>query len=152
MAVDYSKFDKMMDVEGLKKDVVEAKENSGNFKEATPGVYEVSIEKMELVESKTSGNPMVSIWFKILEGEFKNTRIFMNQVVTSGLQIHIMNNFLKSLGTEIDVEFENFVQYGNMILDIHEEVEKNFEYALNYGEDKNGYKTFKIEEVYELED
>lgn len=66
MAIDYSKFDKQVDVEGLKKDVKEAQENggSGDYKEVPFGDYEVSVDKMELSESK-KGDPMVSIWFKI---------------------------------------------------------------------------------------
>ncbi len=148
MAVDYSKFDKKVDVAGLKQDVADAKENSGNFKEVPHGNYEVSIEKLELAESK-KGDPMVSIWFKILDGEFKNSRIFMNQVVTQGFQIHIVNEFLESLETGVEVLFENFSQYGNMMLNIHEEIEKQkLEYGLKYGENK-GFNTFEITDVFE---
>ena len=76
MSTDYSKFDKLVDIEGLKKDVAEAKENGrGEYKEVPKGTYEVKIDKMELVESK-KGDPMVSIWFKILSGEYKNSLIF----------------------------------------------------------------------------
>ena len=150
MAIDYSKFDKMVDVEGLKKDVAAAEEGQGEYKEVPLGTYEVAIDKLELVESK-KGDPMVSCWFKIIEGEYKGSRIFMNQVVTQGFQIHIVDEFLESLNSGIDVHFDSFSQYGQMLLDIHEAIDNNFEYALEYGESK-GFNTFKIVEVYELED
>lgn len=147
MAIDFSKFDKKIDLEGLKKDIAESAD--GDYKEVPHGTYEVAITKLELAESK-KGDPMVKIWFKILEGEYKGSLIFMNQVVTQGFQLHIIDEFLRSLGTDVDVHFESYSQYADMILDVFEAVDGNFEYALDYGE-KNGFSTFKIKEVFELE-
>lgn len=151
--MDFSKFDKAMDLEGLKKDVAEAKENggTGEYKEVPVGKYEVSVHKMELTESK-KGDPMVSIWFKILEGEYKNSYLFFNQVITQGFQIHIVNELLRSMvEADTDVTFESYSQYAQMLMDIHEMIDGNLEFAINYGENKQGYKTFKIEEVYVCE-
>lgn len=149
MAVDFSKFDKAVDLDGLKKDVEGAKENTGNFKEVPLGIYEVAVDKMELTESKKH-DPMVSIWFKIINGEFKNSRIFFNQVITQGFQIHIVNELLRSMDTGIDVDFESYSQYGQLLMDVHEAVDKQLEFAIEYGENK-GFKTFKITEVFEVE-
>ncbi|MDW0084909.1 DUF669 domain-containing protein [Clostridioides difficile] len=55
--MDFSKFDKAIDVKGLKEDIKEASENSGKFKDVPHGTYEVEINKMELSESK-KGDPM----------------------------------------------------------------------------------------------
>lgn len=150
--MDFSKFDKSVDIEGLKHDVQEAQENggTGEYKEVPVGTYEVSIDKMELVESK-KGDPMVSIWFKILNGEYKNSRLFFNQVITKGFQIHIVNEFLRSLDSGVEVEFESYSQYAKLLLDIHEAIDGSLEYALNYGENKQGFKIYEIEEVYEVE-
>lgn len=52
--------------------------NSGDYDEVPVGTYEVKIDKMEAKKSK-SGNPMVSIWFKILEGQYKNSLIFLQR-------------------------------------------------------------------------
>lgn len=151
MAIDFSKFDKKVDLEGLKNDILDAEENnSGDFKEVPEGKYEVAITKLELGESK-KGDPMVKVWFKIISGEFKNSLIFMNQVVTQGFQIHIVDEFLKSLETDIEVVFESYSQYGELLMDIFEAVEGNFEYALDYGTNDKGFNTYKIEEVFELE-
>ena len=146
----WDKFDQEIDVEGLAKDVEEAAENGGAYKEVPHGTYEVAVDKMELTASK-AGDPMVSIWFKILNGEYKGSRIFMNQVVTQGFQIHICNEFLRSLGTEQNVEFKSYKQYANLLMDIFEDIDGNLEYALNYAEGKKGFSTYDIEEVYEID-
>lgn len=147
MAIDFSKFDKKFDLEGLKHDI----EDSGNndFKEVPHGTYEVEINKLELGESK-KGDPMIKCWFKVLEGEYKGSLIFMNQVMTKGFQLHIVDEFLRSLGTTVEVKFESFAQYAEMIADVYEAVAGNLEFALKYGERK-GFNTFEIDEVFERE-
>jgi hypothetical protein len=146
----WDKFDKEINVEGLAADVKDAAENGASFKEVPHGSYEVSIDKMELTASK-AGDPMVSIWFKVLTGDFKGSRIFLNQVVTQGFQIHIVDEFLRSLDTGIDIEFKTYKQYGNLLMDVMEAVDGKLEYALEYGEGKKGFSTYKITEVFEVE-
>lgn len=149
MAIDFSKFDKQVDLEGLKKDIEDSANN--DFKEVPHGKYEVAITKLELSESK-KGDPMVKVWFKIVsDGEFKNSLIFMNQVITKGFQIHIMDDFLRSLGTDIDVHFESYSQYNELLMDVFEAIEGNFEYALNYSDNK-GFDKFEIEDIFELDE
>lgn len=148
MAIDFSKFDKQVDLEGIKKDIEESADN--DFKEVPAGTYEVAITKLELSESKKH-DPMVKIWFKILEGEYKNSIIFMNQVVTQGFQIHIVNDFLRSLETDIDIEFTSYAQYYQLLLDVFEAINGNYEYALKYGENDKGFNTYEIDEVFEVE-
>lgn len=148
--MDFSKFNQAFDLNALKNDIAEAAENGGgNFKEVPTGKYEVKIDKMELTESK-KGDPMVSVWFKVLAGEYEGSRIFMNQVVNQGFQIHIVNTFLRSLDTGIEIGFDDFEQYGNLLLDVMEKIdEQKLEFALDYGETSKGFKTFEITEVYE---
>lgn len=146
--MDFSKFDKIVDLNGLQNDIKEAEEHQGDFDEVPVGTYEVKIDKMELTESK-KGDPMFSCWFKVVS-EYQNGRlIFMNQLITQGFQIHIVNEFLRSLDTGVDVHFESFQQYGNLIFDIKEKIETaKLEYALEYGKKKD-FPTFKITEVLE---
>ena len=76
----------------------------------------------------------------------------MNQVITQAFQIHIANEFLRSLDTGIDVHFDGkYSHYNNTILDIFEEVNGKLEYELDYGENRKGYNTFKITSVFEVE-
>lgn len=154
----FEKWDNAVDMEGLQKDIQEAEQNGGgDYKDVPHGKYEVAIEKMELKASKSKGDPMVSVWMKIVgDCEFKGSLIFMNQVITQGFQIHLANEFLRSLIQDCtdapEVEFKSYAQYANLIMDIHEMIADSFEYALDYGVTKKGFDTFKIEEVYPLED
>lgn len=156
--MDFAKFDSMVDLDGLKADIAAA--SSGNEtrerKEVPHGTYEVAIEKLELTTTKTSGKPMLSVWFRVLsEGEYNNQMIFMNQVVTQGFQLHIADEFLKSLVADApdapEVTFESYSQYAQLIMDVAEFIDGKFEYALDYGENAKGYDTFEITEVFELE-
>ena len=106
MANIWDEFDKAIDTEGLAKDVADAAENGGR-RDVPHDTYEIAVQKLELTKSK-KGDPMVTCWMKIVEGEYKGSLIFMNQVVTQGFQIHIVNEFVRSLISEmadpIDVE------------------------------------------------
>lgn len=149
--MDFSKFDKQVDLEGLKQDIMDAEENGGgDFKEVPHGKYEVAITKLEPTESK-KGDPMVSVWFKVTNGDYKGSLIFMNQVITQGFQIHISDEFLRSLETTVDVQFESYSQYAEMLADIFEEIEDKVEFVLDYGENKKGYNTFEIIDSFEVE-
>ena len=109
---------------------------------------------MELKASK-KGDPMVSIWFKVVDGPHKNGIIFLNQVVTQGFQIHIVNELLRKMVSEVElnrpeVEFKNYKQYGNLILDVFE-ITDGFEYGLKYTKGKNDFSNYEITEVFTLE-
>ena len=145
---DFSKFDSQVDIAGLKNDVAEAATNGGgDFKEVPLGAYEVKIKKLELKLSK-KGDPMVSCWMQILEGDYKGQLLFMNQVVTKGFQIHIVDEFLRSLESGELICFESYSQYAQLLMDVAEAIDGKKEYALEYGE-KNGFNTFKITEVFD---
>ena len=146
----FAKFDKQFDVKGLKEDLKSVSTNTADYKEVPFGTYEVAIEKLELVESK-SGKPMVSCWMRVLEGEYKNSMLFMNQVIHAAFGLHMANEFLRSLGTALEVTFDNFSQYHNLLLNIHEAIDGNFEYAVEYGETSKGFSTFKITDVFEVQ-
>lgn len=144
---DFSKWDNQIDLEGMKHDIQDAATNGGgDFKEVPLGTYEIKIKKLELKASK-KGDPMVSCWMQILEGEYKSSMLFMNQVITRGFQIHIVNEFLRSLASGLEITFESYSQYSQLLMDIAEAIDGKHEYALEYGE-KNGFNTFKITEVF----
>ena len=150
MAIDFKKFDEATDLKALKADIKEMQENSSSqYKDVPLGEYEVKIEKLELIENKNH-NPMLICWFKILEGEHKNSLIFMNQVITKAFQIHIACEFLRSIAPDTKVEFESYEQFNDLILDIAEEIDGNFEYVLNYDENNKGYHTFEITDVFDV--
>lgn len=150
--MDFAKFNKNVDLAALKKGVDECAANITDFEEVPFGKYEVKLEKLELVECKSEANkgqPMLSAWFKVIEGTQKNRLIFMNQLVNGDFKIHIANEFLRSLDSGVDVTFDDYVQFGNMLMDIFEASEKTG-FVLDYYQNNKGYKGYKIIEVFDI--
>lgn len=146
----WDEFDKQIDTKSLAEEV----KNSGDapvYKDVPEGQYEVQIEKMELVKSKQGGKPMASVWFKIIsDGEFKGSRMFMNQILEQPFQIHNFNEFMRSLGTDLEITFESYKQYGNLMMDVHEAISGHLEYAVNFSKNNKGYPVYEIEEIFEV--
>lgn len=148
MTTIYEKWDKQTDLDGLYEDIDNASKNKNEYEEVPHGTYDVFIEKMELKETK-KGDPMVSIWFKILNGKFENSIIFYNQVITKGVQIHIANELLRSLETSVNVEFKSYSQYAALLNDILEACdEEDLTFTLKYGKNKSGYNTYEILDIF----
>ena len=152
--MDFSKFDKNVDIEGLKKDVKEAEKNqpSGDYPEIPKGRYEVEI-KLEMKETKKDPRPMVSVDAKILEGEFKKSHLFMNRVIygtkNDANMINSIVGWLKKLGTDIEIEFEGYGPFADLVMDIAEAIDGKFEYLIEY--DPKAFNTISILEVFEVE-
>lgn len=147
----FDKWNKAIDVEGLAKDTkeVEANGGTGDYAEVPVGTYEVKIEKMELKES-SKGDPMFSAWFRILQGQYENQLLFMNAVITQGFQIGNVNRFLRSLDAVEEVEFKDYAQYNDLIMDIMEAIdEAGLEYLLEYKKNKKDFPIYTVKEVYE---
>ena len=145
------KWDKSVDTEGLANDVAEAEKNggTGDYPEVPVGQYEIKIEKMELKES-SKGDPMFSAWFRILSGDYENQLLFMNSVITQGFQIGNVNRFLRSLDAVEDVEFKNYAQYNNLIMDIMEAIDDmGLEYLIEYKKGKKDFPVYTIKDVFE---
>jgi hypothetical protein len=146
----WDKFDKQYNTEELAKEVKEQKENGGNFTPVPFGSYEVAVTKMELTESKAH-DPMVTIWFKVLNDEHKGSLIFYNQVITQAFQIHLVNELLRAMDTDLDIEFVTYKQYAQLLMDVHEAIDGKLEFGLEYGEGKKGFGTYEITDVFEIE-
>lgn len=147
----FDKWNKTIDTEGLRKDVKEASENKGgNYVEVPANdTYEVKLAKAEVRPTK-NGDPMATLQFKVQAGDYKGNSIFMNQVITQGFQIHIMDEFLSSLDTGVEIEFVDYTQYNDLLMDIVEACEEqNLAFALEYGVNNKGYNTYKIVEIFE---
>ena len=155
----FDKYASKINAEELAASQKEINQNAsggGNYPEVPVGKYEVKVEKMEAKMSK-GGNPMVSIWFKILTGDFKDSFIFYNGVFHEDWMRHRVVDFLSALldddkhKAEINLILKdsNIKEINNFIMDIHENIDGTFEYLLDYGMSK-GYNTYTIEEVYEV--
>ena len=144
----FDKWNKNVDADFLKDVDAQERGEGGSFKEVPYGTYEVKILKMEVKESK-NGDPMLQVRFRILNGSEKGNSILMNQVIQQPFQIHLANDFLRSLDTDVEVKFKDYAQYNDMVLDVMEAIDADgLEYALEYGQNDKGYNTFKITEVF----
>lgn len=146
----FDKWNKAVDLDGIKKDIASAAEGNGEYVDVPVGTYEVKLAKAELKASKTSRNPMVSMQFKVIAGDYKGQSIFMNQIVTQGFQLNIVNTLLRSMGTDIEIEFVDYKQYADMLMDVAEACE-GLEFVLKYTENAKGYKNYEILEVFDIE-
>ena len=147
----FEKWNKAVDLNGLKNDIEGASQNKGgNYVEVPVGTHEVKLVKGEVKATK-NGDPMVSLWFEVLAGEYKGQKIFFNQVITQGFQIHIVDDFLKSIDSGVDVHFEDYAQYNDMIMDVVEACDGVLEFALEYGVNNKGFNTYKITDIFEVE-
>lgn len=152
----FEKFNEMFDVAGLKKDIADAaSSNPVERKEVPFGDYEVKIAKLELGKHEFDDDykdmPEAHVWFKIIgDGEYSGQMLFMNKRLVSlknpsatGFIMRKFNEFLESLESGFIVEFENFVQYKNLIDSIFDAIDGRGEYQLSYFENK-GYKDYRI--------
>lgn len=146
--MDFAKFDEMFDLAGLKADIQAASERNTERVEVPDGQYECGIEKMELKESKT-GKPMVSIWFRIIAGDFKNSMLFMNQTIHTGFGLHTAKKMLSDMDTGLVIDFQSFSQFANLIESVGEAIKtQELEYAVKYTTTRNDFKNFEIVEVF----
>lgn len=84
-----NKFDNMYDINELVQECDQmATQDAGDFDNLPDGEYEVKCVKCELTESKSSGKPMVAIWYKVLVGELKDRLIFNYNVVDEPKKIY----------------------------------------------------------------
>lgn len=149
----FDKWNKAIDTAGLAEDTKEVEQNggSGEYDEVPVGTYEIKVEKMELKES-SKGDPMFSAWFRILNGKYENQLLFMNQVITQGFQIGIVNKFLRSLdAVSQEIEFKDYGQYNDLILDVAEAVDGKLEFLIEYKKSKKDFPIYTVKEVYEVE-
>jgi len=84
-AIDLSQFDD--EFQG------EQPEERGDFESVPDGKYQVTVEKVELTEAQTSGNPMLKWTLRVIAPKFINRLMWRNSVIT--------HNTLKYLKTDL---------------------------------------------------
>lgn len=145
----FDKFNKSVDLKGLKADLKDVQENGVSFEDVPLGKYEVAVDKMEVKATKNGDKLMLAVVFKIVAGKQKGRLIFMNQVITTGFGLHNANELLRSLKSGVEIVFDDYNQYAELVEDVLDEIKDNLEYELDYNENDKGYKTFEITDVFE---
>lgn len=151
--MDFSKFDTLINQDELAKQLEEAKNNPQQTdKEVPEGSYTVKIEKMELGATK-DGRPMFKVQCRILEGEFKKWCLFMNRVIygtkNDANMIQSVIGWLEKLEPSVDVEFKNYSQFADLVLDIFEEVADAVELDVHY--DPDAFNSISISDVFDAQ-
>lgn len=144
----FEKFDSMFDIDAMNEEFKDAADRNTERVEVPDGQYECKIEKMELRESK-SGNPMVSIWFRIVAGDFKNSVLFMHQTINRSFGLHKVKTMLHAMDTGLEIVFHSFGELAALLEDQMKAIdEQGLEYAINYTTAKNDFKNFEITDVF----
>lgn len=162
--MDFSKFDELVNYDELREGIKEAQENggTGDYPEVEKGEYIVTLEKLEVGEcgpnAKIPGAPLLKADFKITEGDFKNSHLFVNKALYTDRNDEKWNmaklmanvlGWLENLEPSEDVGdivFESYEQLNDLILDIGEDVSE-LEYKVKY--DKDAFNAVSVVEVYE---
>ena len=139
--MDFSKFDKEINVKQLTADIAEAQKNGGGSQSVPAGTYEAILEKLELGETKDH-RPMVRGQFRIVSGEYKKFCLFYNRVIygtkNDANMIASVIGFLLSLEPSEDVgdiAFRSYSSFADLLLDIAEDCAE-LTYTIDYDPDK----------------
>ena len=152
--MDFSKFDKEVNLDQLKKDAEEIKKNggTGDYPEIEEGTYRGKVEKLEVGSTK-DGRPMLKCQFRITEGDRKKSCLFMNRVLygtkNDANMIASAEGWLETLEPSEDIgaiEFQSYSQFAELVLDIAEDIAE-LEYEVEY--DPDAFNNISIVDVFE---
>lgn len=154
MAIDFDKINRSVDLEGLRKDVENASANgTGDFPTVPAGKYEVALVSLEIKGTKKDNRPMLAASFKILSGEYKKQRLFMNRVIygtkDDGRMIKSAVGWLNSMESGVDVAFQDYKQFAELVMDVAEAIDGKIEFAVEY--DPEQFNSIKIVEIFDVE-
>lgn len=152
--MDFSRFDKQVNLDQLQKDAAEIKKNggTGEYPEIEEGIYHGKFEKLE-VGTTSDGRPMLKAMFRITENPHKKSCLFYNRVLfgtkNDANMIASALGWLESLEPSEDVGpilFESYSQFSDLVLDVAEDIGE-LEYDVNY--DPEAWNTISVVEVFE---
>lgn len=158
MAIDYSKFAANVDLDALQKDVENAKDTE--FEDVPDGKYIVGIEAMEIKETKAGDKLMFAVTAKIKEGEFKNRLLFFNRVIlgnsspkwTDAQAIKSVITWVNKMiaDGEAPVEFVNYPDFEEQILDVFQSVKGKIEIEMDWKAKAFNPMSYTADDVYDL--
>lgn len=144
----FDEFDKAYDAKAMKEEVKEAAGKAKDFDELKPGNYPVYIKAMEVKATKNN-EPMLAVQLKVSEGESNGRLMFANYLLTKPFLIHKANEFLRSLDTNVAVEFDSYGQYADMVDDIFTYTEEHqCDYDVEFSLRDGKYNEYKVIAVY----
>ena len=128
-------------------------ETKKEYKGPVDGEYECSLMGLGLGTNKAGDKLMLKGSFKILDGEFKNQRLWINKVLTGcnnqAWCVKSVIDFLNTLGSEQEVEFTgDFDDLGTQIDIVLADV-KNCTFLVNKVTNDNGFTNLYVNDVFD---
>lgn len=156
--MDFDKFDKMVNNDEIKKQMDAAQE----FDDVPKGIYMVNIDKMEVKTTKAGDKLMFAVQMGITETinapkKQDKRKIFFNRVIcgnktterwNDGVAIKGVISWVEKLLDEGDsIEFKNYSQFAEEILDIYQDICPNVSLKVDY--DPDAFNPVSIIEVFD---
>lgn len=156
--MDFKKFDQMVNKDELKKQMEAAPE----YDDVPKGTYMGVIDKMEIKETKAGDKLMLAVQMGITETldapkKQDKRKIFFNRVIcgnkttekwNDGVAIKGVISWLEKLLDEGDtIEFKNYSDFANEVLDIYQDICPSIELKINY--DPDAFNPVEILEVFD---
>ena len=137
--MDWSQWDDMLTPDMMNEiddyDAGKGKEKK-DFPEIPVGKYWTVPEKFE-VKLSNYGNPMMTVWFRIVEGPFKGSILFANLMMHTSFTIHKTKKFVKSLDPSSPPVFTSFTQWSIYMKGVQEELSGKAQYHIEYSTSEN---------------
>lgn len=159
MSVDFNKFNQMIDQNELKKQMEAAPE----YDDVPKGTYRVKIDKMEIKPTKAQDKLMFAVQLGITETlnapkKQDKRKIFFNRVIcgnktterwNDGVAIKGVISWVEKLLDEGDtIEFKDYSQFADEILDIYQDICSGIELQVDY--DPDAFNPVSISEVFDI--
>ena len=156
--MDFDKFDKMVNKDELKKQMEAAPE----YDDVSKGIYMAVIDKMEIKATKAGDKLMFAVQLGITETldapkKQDKRKIFFNRVIcgnktterwNDGVAIKGVISWVEKLLDEGDsIEFKNYSQFAEEILDIYQDICPNVSLKVDY--DPDAFNPVSIIEVFD---
>lgn len=156
--VDFNKFDKMVDQKELEKQINAAPE----YDDVPKGIYMAVIDKMEIKPTKAEDKLMLAVQFGITETieapkKQDKRKVFFNRVIcgnkttekwNDGVAIKGVISWVEKLLDDGDtLEFKNYSQFADEILDIYQDICPNITVKIEY--DPDAFNPVSILEVFD---
>lgn len=145
-----------MDFEQYKSDIAEIQQQEKpkrEYKDPVDGEYTCDIVSLELGTNKAGDKLMLKGSFKITEGEFMNSRLWVNKVLsgTRNDSFAVKNaiDFLNSLGAVQEVEFTGDFDDLSTQIDIVFADIKNCTFTVVQKTNESGFKNLYVNDVFE---
>lgn len=158
MSVDFKQFDKLVDQKELKKQMEAAPE----YDDVPKGTYIAVIDKMEVKPTKAGDKLMFAVQLGITETinapkKQDKRKIFFNRVIcgnkttekwNDGIALKGVISWVEKLLDEGDtIEFKNYSQFAEEILDIFQDICPGISVQISY--DPDAFNPVTIEEVFD---